>query len=432
MTIERLNKFINNEKRTIYKDYTLDAVTSLLNISGNPHLRVPAIHIAGTNGKGSVAHMLNSICIESGYRTGLFTSPHLLNLNERIKINNRDIENRSLDRYINEILNHPAPGKTESPTFFDIITLIAFRYFYDNNVDIAIIETGLGGRLDSTNVITPLCSIITAISMDHTAILGSTLPEIAGEKAGIIKQGVPVITTGQEAPIRDVLISRAAQENAPLLIHGRDFSATNRKKTKNRIIPGTVFDYELRPEEESLSRTIPGIEINQPGSFQAENASLAITAACIIRNSFTGITPASIKQGLAQTTIPGRFQVLHNKPLLIFDPAHNISAVLAAMEILEDIPAQPRVIILTLMQDKEYEKIITRFEKSGAELIYYEAGEERGLRVTGTSLENRFFAVLRNKQELYRVLDTFSFSGLFFFTGSFRLYTIAVDYSNRI
>jgi len=210
MIREKLSRFINNENRTNYSQ-DLDHVRAVLELAGNPHAAFQSIHIAGTNGKGSVAHMLNSIFMNSGYRTGLYTSPHLLEINERIKIQDENIPDQVFGGYVDDI-SASLDSTGIMPTYFDVLTACAFRYFSENHVDIAVIETGLGGRLDSTNVVTPCCSVITGISLDHMDILGNTLEAIAREKAGIIKYKVPVVTANQYPMVLDIIDS-ASQSN---------------------------------------------------------------------------------------------------------------------------------------------------------------------------------------------------------------------------
>jgi len=215
---------------------------------------IDTIHISGTNGKGSVAYMLNSIFIEAGFKTGLYTSPHLLRLNERIKINNVDISDNDLNKYLEDLFQYLDLNKPIVPTYFDVITFAGFKYFYDSQIDIAIIETGMGGRVDSTNVITPICSVITEISMDHTAILGSSIKEITGEKAGIIKERIPVVTSNSDPEILEIISMKAKNMNSDLLIINRDFSIENITKKNSAFL----YDYKLK--RDSRINSISGIE----------------------------------------------------------------------------------------------------------------------------------------------------------------------------
>jgi len=249
MNTDKLNTFINNENRTDFRQYGLDHVAKLLDHFGSPNRSITTIHVAGTNGKGSVAHMLNSIFMSAGYATGLYTSPHLLEINERIRIRNSAISDEDFARYVDEIVAYAGADPALHPTYFDILTVCAFRYFCDLRVDIAIIETGLGGRLDSTNVIVPLSTIITEISMDHVHILGNTLEEITREKAGIIKEKVPVVTSNTDPGILKILIETSYEMNAPIFSLNRDFSA------KNIIERGAGYRYDSSTPSKNRSPT---------------------------------------------------------------------------------------------------------------------------------------------------------------------------------
>ncbi|HXK65543.1 MAG TPA: Mur ligase family protein, partial [Spirochaetota bacterium] len=214
-----LQSLANNESHASnFTNYSPDTIVAVLNLLGNPQHKLPCIHIAGTNGKGSTAHMIAAILQAAGYTVGLYTSPHLIRYNERISINGKEITDEEISEYT-EMLETLCNTHSYTPTFFDAFTMIAFLHFY-NSVDIAIIETGLGGRLDSTNIVTPLISVITPISYDHTAILGSTLHEIAYQKAGIIKKHIPVISATQKPEAKEVLQKEASMKQSPIFFVG--------------------------------------------------------------------------------------------------------------------------------------------------------------------------------------------------------------------
>lgn len=228
---KRLEPLIDNEKtgHVSFVNYSLKDIKYLLKHFGNPHKRTKMIHIAGTNGKGSVAYMLNSILIASDLRVGLYTSPHLDRINERIKVNNKEISNQVLHRYTDELMDILDKKPDLRPTYFDALTLFAFRYYDEQDVDIAVIETGLGGRLDSTNVISPLISVITDISIDHKNVLGNTIREIASEKSGIIKKKKPVITSNSNRVALEEITNTAKECSSELFILNRDFRIKNIK-----------------------------------------------------------------------------------------------------------------------------------------------------------------------------------------------------------
>ena len=333
--IKKLDVLINNEKSgNDFKNYNLDDIKKLLKHFGDPHKKIKTIHIAGTNGKGSVAQMLNSILTANGRKTGLYTSPHLIRINERIKINSSEIPDKILAKYTNDLFEILDKNKNLRPTYFDALTIFAFRYFYDENVDIAIIETGLGGRLDSTNVIHPKISLVTDISMDHTHILGDTIEKITHEKAGIIKKKSLVVTSNKNKEILNILSRKSKNEQSVLFAMENDFFINNTAHEKNKI----KFDYLLKLEDKILNQRkheINNIKLKSYGKFQLANASLAITASLLLRKSGIVITERDIRKGLSNLNIPGRMQTLCKQPLIIFDPAHNPAALSATVEALK-------------------------------------------------------------------------------------------------
>jgi dihydrofolate synthase/folylpolyglutamate synthase len=424
MIPDKLKRFINNENLVHYRQ-DLDHVRALLEHIGNPQSCIKTIHIAGTNGKGSVAHMLNSIFIKSGYITGLYTSPHLLEINERIKIQNENIPDELLSDYVDQIAAY-SDSTGRMPTFFDMLTACAFRYFCDKRVDIAIIETGLGGRLDSTNVVTPLCSIITSISMDHNDILGATLPAIAGEKAGIIKKNVPVITVNQERGVLDVIDSVARSKQSDLFVLNGHFSI-------NKIIEnddGYIYDYSLNVNP---STTMSRVELNNPVVVQIANSSLAITASIIVRNYYPNLTDENIRRGLKTFIVPGRCQILSTTPLVLYDPAHNEAAMdLMIKFILEKYAHRDITLVLTIMKDKNINNILPIIKKSAKPVIYYILDDPRCYQPTASESSYYNKIIIHDEDALHALLDSIkSKNSMFFFLGSFRLYRVALNYAKH-
>ena len=265
----------------------LDNVRQLLEALGNPHLQLACIHIAGTNGKGSVSAMLDSVARAAGLRTGLYTSPHLVRFNERIQISGRPITDEEVLAGMGTIREAIARSGC-TPTFFEITTALGFLHFLGRRVDLAIMETGLGGRLDATNLITPLVSVLTSIDLDHQKILGDSTAKIAREKAGIIKRGVPVVSIAQTADVREVIEEIAASLDAPVT-------------------------YTTEP--------ISDLQVGLAGSHQRLNAAVARDTFAAAR---LNISPEALKAGLKSVFWPGRFQALGNQ--LTIDGAHNLSA----------------------------------------------------------------------------------------------------------
>ncbi len=302
----------------------LDRVTRLAALLGNPEKKLKAIHVAGSNGKGSTCAFLFSILREAGYNVGLYTSPHLRHFNERIRINNEYISNRDIVRLYRRIKNHMAGDET----FFEITTMMAFLYFAEKKVEVAIIEVGLGGRLDATNILTPLVSVITSIGLDHTNILGTTIKKIAGEKGGIIKPRIPIITSAKGEALTTIK-KIAKDKNAPLT------PSLPWKKSKGKI---SVNGYR-------------NLTLGLRGDYQAENAALAITIVEILKMKYSFLITANhIKMGLKKAYWPGRMEYLAKN--ILADSAHNAEGMRALGSELGRIKKK-KIIILGILKDKD-------------------------------------------------------------------------------
>lgn len=426
MILEKLSTFINNESRSDFRHYDLSQVRALLEHFGNPQNEIATIHIAGTNGKGSVAYMLYNMFMNAGYVAGLYTSPHLLKINERIGAHGNAISDESFNGYIDDIINYAKHNELVTPTFFDILTVCGFLYFRDHNVDIAIIETGLGGRLDSTNVIMPLCSIITDISMDHASILGNTIPAIAGEKAGIIKENIPVVTSNTASEAAKVIGEEASKKKAPLFSLNHDFSIDNISSFDD----GFRFNYHCDRYSSLLTRVL----LNSPLEFQIANSSLAITASLIVRERFKKLSDDVIRSVLKNFSVPGRFQVLSSKPLVIFDPAHNEAAIAAMMKHIQQKYADRKITcIITLMKDKDIRAILSVLNQSGITAIYFTLDDPRCFHPEESEYRSFFKdIIIHDETVLFSKLDDMaSNDSLFFFIGSFRHYSTALNYAKH-
>ncbi len=318
----------------------LENMRALLGLMGNPHERLRFIHIAGTNGKGSVAAMLNAIGKRAGLRVGLYTSPHLVSFCERIQVNDVPIPAADVVRLVTELrplMQRVAemPGQAH-PTFFEAVTAVALRYFEEQRCDLVVWETGLGGRLDATNVVTPRASVITNIQHDHAAYLGDTIAKIAVEKAGIIKPGVPAITAASERVALDVIGRTARELGAPLT----QVRAEDCRQLREDLCGQTV--------------RAGGIEFGIPllGAHQAVNAATAVAAARTALNLPDNV----ICSGLAATKWPGRFHVFPGMPTLILDGAHNPAAAAALAAVIDrHFRGQPITLILGILRDKNCE-----------------------------------------------------------------------------
>lgn len=328
-------------------------ITELLSRLGNPHHQYPIIHIAGTNGKGSVTAMLTAVLQAAGYRTGMFTSPYLERFTERIQTNLQEIPSEALavltgqvkaqvDRMTAEGFNHP--------TEFEIVTAIGFLYFAQQKVDYALVEVGLGGRLDATNVVDPILSVITAIGFDHMEYLGNTLSLIAYEKGGIIKPGRPVVSYPQDAEALRVLQDLAEQRQAP-------FTLVSKAQVREICgdLTGQTFDFAYR------ERHFPGIRCALAGCHQLLNAATALTALCRLEEMGRFIPEAALYQGLASTRWPGRLEVLCQNPLVILDGAHNAAGAAALEASIRKLIPDTRIhLIFGILQDKDVEGVIAR------------------------------------------------------------------------
>ena len=309
----------------------LEVITDLLQALENPHQQLAVIHVAGTNGKGSVCAMLESVLRASGFKTGLYTSPHLIDFSERFRVNGVPIAGKKLDHYIESIDATASTLEGRPATFFEISTAIAFQYFADEAVDVAIIETGMGGRWDATNVIVPLVSVITHIDIDHTNFLGDTLEEIAGEKAGIIKPGRPAISAPQSEAVMKVL--------------GEVDDVSN-------LVSVVKIESPQKLKIETHSRTLPPINLPLLGACQRENCAVAI-ATLEVLSDMLDFEP-EFKRGLESVEWGARFQTLETDPLMILDGAHNPSAGRALVKTLKELYPKHQVgFVFGFLDDKE-------------------------------------------------------------------------------
>lgn len=334
----------------------------------HPERRLKAVHIGGTNGKGSTVTFLRSILQTAGYHTGTFTSPYFEQFNERISVNGEPVSDEDLVTLVNiikplalELEESPLGGPTE----FEVITAMAFVYFSKiNPVDVVLLEVGLGGRYDSTNIIQPILSIITSIGLDHTNILGSTLEEIAFEKAGIIKNGIPLITGVKQAEALEVIHKKANEVRATLYQLGEQFSVKSHQSLPDgeRFSVATVFG-EFTAVETSLI-----------GKHQADNAALAVMAADYLKQFFAfDITDEYVRTGLVDAYWPGRFEVLSKEPLVIIDGAHNEAGVDSLVTTVnERYNDKHRHILFTALQDKELTRMIEKLDGIADEITFVE------------------------------------------------------------
>ncbi|MGI6643261.1 MAG: bifunctional folylpolyglutamate synthase/dihydrofolate synthase [Bacillota bacterium] len=333
----------------------LERILRLLTILGNPQNRVKFLHVAGTNGKGSVTAMLASALHTAGYRTGMFISPYLEDFRERISLNGMMIEKKALIRVgqaVKSAVEQAINEGSDQPTEFEIVTTAAFLYYAQEVCDYAVMEVGLGGRFDATNVITPLVSVITTISHDHTDRLGDTLGKIAFEKAGIIKPGVPVVTGVTEPEPFDVIKTIAKEKGCSLTTVGEVGSGTDVTWCEvSRFVDGQVIDV-VGPGFEHRGLRVPLL-----GKHQQQNAAIAVATletAMALPESPIYIDRMAIAAGIAKTVWPSRLEVLSKKPLVILDGAHNPAGAKALSEAMKDIPRKNLICVYGILEDKSY------------------------------------------------------------------------------
>lgn len=350
MNYEEALEFIHGTYRFGSK-LGLENIKDLLQRLGNPHERFRAVHVAGTNGKGSVTSMLAHVLHEAGYRVGMFISPYLERFTERIQVDLKEIEPHELaritERVKEKVVEMVSEGKNH-PTEFEVVTAIGFTYFAERQVDCAVVEVGLGGRLDATNVVNPLVSVITSISYDHMDVLGDTLEKIAAEKAGIIKQGRPVVTYPQHPEVISVIRRVSRERCAPLFEVDEESIEVVASQVGRQ-----VFNYSFGGEKFS------NVVIRLTGRHQILNAATALTAVAVLRREGIAIPDDAVYRGMERAVWPGRLEVVRRRPYVILDGAHNESgAQVLASAIKEYYDGKPVTLVIGMLKDKDADAIV--------------------------------------------------------------------------
>jgi dihydrofolate synthase / folylpolyglutamate synthase len=372
---EYLNSFVNYEQipgiSYAQPGYSLGHVEELLNRMGNPQLAAKTIHIAGTKGKGSVAAMIAQALSSSGYKTGLYTSPHLLNLRERISVDGSLISEAEFAAAMAEVKPFIESMRQDAAfrqlTYFEALTALAFAYFQKKQVGFQVLEVGLGGRLDATNVARPVVCIITSISLDHTQILGNSLEEIAREKAGIIKPGCWVVLAPQPEEAASVITDICRGKEAKVVQVGKDVTwhkISGDLRHQSLVIEGRMGNYHV---------SIPLL-----GDFQLENAAAAVAALEILASAGFAISAADIAQGLAQVKWPGRFQILQQHPTVLVDGAHNVASMKRLVSNIKAYFAHKRIfLVFGTSCDKDIPGIINELVPLSPQVIVTQAPHSR-------------------------------------------------------
>jgi dihydrofolate synthase / folylpolyglutamate synthase len=357
---ETLQKIFNLRGGII--DLRLDRMSQALALFNHPENQFPSLHIAGTNGKGSTAALLHNILRQAGYRTALYTSPHLESFTERIRIGQEEIPQAEVVSLADEIWQRTAAANLPL-TFFEFITVMAFVYFARNRVDVAVIEVGLGGRLDATNLVTPLVSLITTISKDHEAYLGPDELSIAREKGGIIKPNIPVVCGRMSEPVVKLLREIAQAVDSPAYFLGTAFSFLLKNER--------LFDYI------GIKQNLSDLAVALRGRHQLANAALALAALELVSKHFP-VSEAALRRGLETVRWPGRLEVMSERPLVILDGAHNPEGVHAlADELLELRQGRKIRLLFATMADKEWQLMLATLAKLADEMIFTRVAMER-------------------------------------------------------
>ncbi len=394
---------------------SLERIEKLVSLFGNPHNSFKSIHVAGTNGKGSVCTFISEILQNSGYKVGLYTSPHLMDVRERIRVGKEFIGEKYFAYLINSIREKfKYFSEEDTPTYFEVLTCLAFQFFKEMNIDFGVIEVGLGGRFDATNLVNPELSIITSISYDHTEYLGKKIEEIAFEKGGIIKKGVPVCFGGK-SPTAWKVLRRIAREKGC-----EAFWLYDKKFDFKRIISGGKRGFYIKSLKDTYE-IFPSVN----GLFQGENIALAILASEIIRERVFNIKKEFIVKGIEGTVLEGRMEILNREPIIIIDGAHNPDGARKLLTSLREIGIKSFVLLYASMRDKEIEKISKILFPYAKKIVLTKVEETRGEEpenIAKRSLVKRDFIIERDFEKAYKkALSLCSSSDSLLVTGSLYL-----------
>ena len=427
---EYLSSFINYENipGSSYAsyDYDLGHIEELLHLIGNPHLSARTVHIAGTKGKGSVAAMIAQVLTMSGYRTGLYTSPHLHNLRERIKVDNTLISQEEFASLMTGLEPYFKALNGRELTFFEALTIVAFVHFKKKEVDFQVLEVGLGGRLDATNVAQPEVCIITPISREHTQVLGDSLEKIAYEKAGIIKPGSQVVLSPQSEDVTSVLSDVCRKRGTSWVQVGKDVTwrrISADLSQQSLVVAGKRGTYHL---------TIPLL-----GDYQVENAATAVATLEVLISRGVAISPENIVQGLAQVEWPGRFQIIRHRPIILLDGAHNVASVKRLVENIQSyFGTEQTFLIFGVSIDKDIPGMVRKLLSLSPRVIVTRSSHPRAASPSAVAVEFNKLGlrpdVAQNvSQALRQALSLAGERDLICITGSLFVVAEALDYSSK-
>ncbi len=347
----------------------LEGASRLLNRLDNPHEKLKVIHVAGTNGKGSTCSMISSILTSAGISNGLYTSPHIESFTERIQINGAPIDERASAELITSVKSAAEAHEPLSPTYFEFMTAMAIKQFVDEGAEYAVLEVGLGGRFDATNIVDPEVSVITTIALDHMKHLGDSLSDIAFEKCGVIKNGAPLVCGVRDRSVSNDIIAQADSVSAPVTLIDRDFH-TQRIEQDGW---GERFNYRNGGRLDNIDIPIPGVQ-------QIDNASIAIAVAMILNGNGLDINESAIREGLANVKTPGRFEKVSDGPTIILDGAHNPHAAAAlCATLLEKFGRKNVDFIFGPMGDKDYTSMFENLAPSARSFTCFSPDVERAI-----------------------------------------------------
>lgn len=357
-----------------HTNFNLSRMLRLLAGLGNPHKKLQAVHIAGTKGKGSTCHMVAAMLENAGYKTGLYTSPHFVDIRERICIDGQRINESDFAKLIAKIAPVVKKLDRDNPTFFEIMTAAAMLHYVNQKVDYAVLETGLGGRLDSTNVIKPLVCGITSISYDHVAQLGNTLEKIAEEKAGIFKPGVPAISAPQPASVRKVLRKTAEHVGCPLRIIGEDLEFSYRFESSRATGPHT------RVCMSTPTTRFDHLQVPLLGEHQAHNCGVALGIVDALRQGIVEVPEQAAIDGLAKVRIEGRLELIRDMPRTVVDAAHNGASITALMRAIgQNVSYDSMVVIFGCSADKDVDGMLNQLQLGADKVIFTSTGTPRSV-----------------------------------------------------
>lgn len=382
--------------------FTLERITALLERLGNPQSELRCVHIAGTNGKGSVSAMLTSSLRACGYTVGTYTSPHLVDLRERVQVNGHPVSHAACAALLGRVATAGSglAKKLGGLTFFEIMTAVGLLHFADQAVDAAVIEVGLGGRLDATNVVVPEACVVTGISLDHERFLGETVELIAREKAGIFKPGVPVVTMPQgEKVIVETLRSVASEVGAPFQVLGKDIEFSSRFEASPQLGPHT------RVGLSSERCNFEHVPVPLPGEHQAYNCGLALAAIDKLMGAGFELPEARVIEGLARTVAPGRMELVRNEPRILLDGAHNPAALSALVRSIgAHIPYDSMVMIFGCSADKNVDALLSNVAL-GADKVIFTRSKGNPRAADPAELNQRFSAMSSKMSQVASTLD---------------------------